>query len=128
MRINFRSIVLAPAVLAVASFAAVSAHAETTLKVPFAFKAAGKICPAGEYVMSEDTKSSIVTLRSKDSSRSFSWAAGPGAVKAGKATLRFDVSDSGYELRTAQYGLVTTSRLDGGKRSERMPAESVVGQ
>lgn len=130
MRINLRNTILAPAVLAVATFAAVSAHAEATLKVPFSFKAAGKICPAGEYVVSKDVNNTKVTLRSKDAARSFSWVVGPGdpAPNATKVTLRFDANGSDRELRTVQYGSVITSRLDKSKHSEHLPVETITGQ
>ncbi|HTJ29676.1 MAG TPA: hypothetical protein VL346_04220 [Acidobacteriaceae bacterium] len=131
MRISIRSIILAPAVLAVASFAAISAHAEATLKVPFSFTAAGKQCPAGNYVVSRDARSSLVTLRSKDAARSFTWVAGPGdpAPSATAVTLRFNEKGSEHELRSVQYGSSITSRLDKHtKHNEHVKVDTITGQ
>ena len=130
MRISFRNVILAPAVLAVATLAVTSAHAEATLKVPFSFKAEGKLCPAGDYVVSKDMKSSLVTLRSKDAGRSFTWVAGPGdpAPTATAVTLRFDAIGETHQLRSVQYGASITPRLDKGKHNEHVPVETITGQ
>jgi hypothetical protein len=131
MRISIRSIILAPAVLAVASFAAISAHAEATLKVPFSFTAAGKQCPAGDYIVSKDAKSSLVRLRSKESSRSFTWVVGPGDASptSTAVTLRFSEKGSDHELRSVQYGSSITSRLDKHtKHNEHVKVDAISGQ
>jgi len=128
MRINLRNTILAPAVLAAASFAAISAHAEATLKVPFSFTAAGKALPAGDYVVSKDAKSNLVTLRGKNGGSSFTWVTGPGDADAKKVTLRFDAVGATHELRTVQYGSSITGRLDKTKHNEHVPVETVTGQ
>lgn len=131
MRIHLRNIILAPAVLAVATLAATSAHAEATLKVPFSFKAVGKDCPAGDYVVSKDIKSNMVTLRSKESARSFTFLTGPGdpSPTATGVTLRFDETGSGHELRSVQYGSTITPRLDKKtKPSEHVRVDTITGQ
>jgi hypothetical protein len=131
MRNTLRTLFLAPAVLAVATFATTSAHAEATLKVPFSFTAGGKDCPAGDYTVSKDTKSNLVTLRSKESARSFTWVVGPGdpAPTATSVTLRFNDTGSAHELRTVQYGPEITSRLDKkAKHNEHVHVETITGQ
>jgi len=130
MRINLRNIILAPAVLAVASFAAVSAHADATLKVPFSFKAAGKVCPAGDYVVSKDSVGNLLKLRNKETGSVFTFVAGPGepAPNSNAVTLRFDETGTAYELRTVQYGSQITSRLDKSKHNEHVPVETITGQ
>jgi len=129
MRINLRNTILAPAVLAVAAFATVSAHADTTLKVPFSFTASGKSCPAGEYRVSKDAAHNLVTLRNIADGRSFTWTAGPGdpAPTSSTVTLRFNEIGTAHELRTLQYGPLKTSRLDK-NHSEHVPVETVTGQ
>ena len=130
MRFTLRNLFLAPAVLAVATFAATSAHAEATLKVPFNFTAAGKQCPAGLYTVNKDSKNSLVTLRSKESGRAFTWIVGPGDTAASTAvTLRFNETGSDHELRSVQYGSTTTSRLDKHtKHNEHVHVETISGQ
>jgi len=131
MRIPIRTIFLAPAVLAVASFATISAHAEATLKVPFSFHAGGKDCPAGDYVVSKDARSNLVTLRSKEATRSFTWVVGPGdpAPTATAVTLRFNETGNDHELRSVQYGSSITSRLDKkSKHNEHVKVDTISGQ
>jgi hypothetical protein len=131
MRITLRNTILVPAVLAIASFAAVSAHAATSLKVPFTFQAAGKNLPAGNYEVSKDASRQVVTLRNVADGRSFTWVAGPGApaVKSSTATLRFNEIGGSHELRSVQYGSLITSRLDQHtKHNEHVPVETVTGQ
>jgi len=128
MRINFRNTIMAPAVLAVASFVAVSAHAETTVKVPFAFKAEGKVCPAGDYVVSRDLNRNMLTLRSKQTGRSFMWVAGAGNAGAKDVALFFDSNGSSRQLRSVQDGVMSTSQLDKNKHNEHVPVETITGQ
>ena len=131
MRINLRNTILAPAVLAVATFAAVSAHADATLKVPFSFTAAGKDCPAGLYTVSKDITHNLVTLKSKEATRSFTWVVGPGdpAPNSTAVTLRFNETGSNHELRSVQYGSNITSRLDKkNKHNEHVHVDTITGQ
>jgi hypothetical protein len=112
MKSNFLKFVLAPAVLAFAALGASSAKAETTLKVPFDFTAAGKICPAGYYTVHRD--SDFITLYRKGSSESFTWIVGPGAPDPTdtKIALKFDEIGQTHVLQSVQYGSVVTARLD----------------
>lgn len=131
MRITLRYTILAPAVLAVATFAATSAHAATSVKVPFAFQAAGKNLPAGNYVVSKDASRQVVILRNEADGRSMTWVAGPGepAATSRTVTLRFNEIGTNHELRSVQYGPLVTSRLDTHtKHNEHVPVETVTGQ
>lgn len=104
--------VLAPAVLAVAALAATSAKAETTVKVPFNFTVAGKVCPAGYYTVHKDAD--FVTLLRKGSSDIFTWIVGPGAAEPNdtKVALKFDLIGNSHVLQSIQYGPAVTARLD----------------
>ena len=104
--------VLAPAVLAAAALTANSAMAETTLKVPFDFTAAGKVCPAGYYTVHKDAD--FVTLHRQGSSESFTFVIGPGSTDPfdTKVALKFDEIGKTHVLQSIQYGPVITARLD----------------
>ena len=107
--------VLASAVLAAAALAANVASAETTIKVPFSFTAAGKVCPAGYYVVQRDSgNGNFITLSHKGYSESFTWVVGPGepAPTDSKIALKFDHVGDAHILQSVQYGTVITSRLD----------------
>lgn len=113
MRINFKSFVLAPAVLAVAALATQTAVAESrTVNVPFNFVAAGKICPAGDYRVSEDNYGGSVSLVSQKNA--FVWLLEPGdsAVRDHHVVLTFDVDGPNYLLRTVKFGNSITPRID----------------
>ena len=79
MRSIFRKIVLASAFGVAIALAANSAMAATRVNVPFNFKVAGTTLPAGSYHVSHDSTGSFVTLRSLESSKSFTWLLTPGA-------------------------------------------------
>jgi len=94
-----------------------SAIAETTLKVPFSFTAAGKILPAGLYSVHEDSKEGFVTLTSKDTLRSYVWVVGPAEPnpdRNAQVSLKFDHMGDVYALRSIQYGSKITAQLDKG--------------
>jgi len=131
MKNTLKTLVLAPAVLAAAVLASNVASAEALVKVPFNFTVAGKVCPAGLYSVDRDNIGTMVTLRSKDAPRSFSWVVTPGdpAPTDSRVVLRFDAQGQTHALRNVQYGSVITSRLD--KKTvdtERVPALIVQGQ
>jgi hypothetical protein len=117
--------------MAAAALATNSASAEATLKVPFNFTAAGKICPAGEYAVDRDLNTNLVTLRSKDASRHFRWILGPssGDLSNSAVVLRFDEQGTGHSLRSIQYGATITSTVDKkDKHREAAPVQVMVGQ
>lgn len=106
--------VLAPAVLAAAVLATSSATAETTIKVPFQFTAAGQVCPAGYYTVRHDDNSGYVTLFRKGAPQSFMYVLGPGAADHSdtKVALKFDQLSGTHVLQSIQYGPLVTGRLD----------------
>ena len=130
MRSILRSLVLAPVMIAAAALATNSAMAETTVNVPFSFTVAGKICPAGQYLVKEAPSRSFVTLLNKNGSVGFSWILGPGDGATGSHpfTLRFEQQDQNYTLDSAEYGSSETHRLDKkGPRSEHKYVRIVQG-
>jgi hypothetical protein len=88
--------------------------AETTLRVPFSFTVAGKTCPAGHYIVKENTIGNYVTLTNEDSSRVFTWVLGPGTpdLTGNHVVLKFDVLGQAHALRSVEIGSMTTPRLD----------------
>ena len=113
MKFSFSKFVLAPAVLAAAALAANSAMAaEATVKVPFNFTAAGKVCPAGYYTVQRDAD--FITLTHRGFPESFTWVVGPGAPDPNdtKVALKFDQIGKTHMLQSIQYGSVVTARLD----------------
>ncbi|HEV2448302.1 MAG TPA: hypothetical protein VGS58_20360 [Candidatus Sulfopaludibacter sp.] len=106
--------VLAPAVLAAAVLATSSAKAETTIKVPFNFTAAGQVCPAGYYTVTRNDNTNFVTLSRKGTAQSFTYVIGPGAPGPNdtKIALKFDNLAGTHVLQSIQYGSRETSRLD----------------
>lgn len=122
-----RMIALASAMLA---FAVTSALAETTtVKVPFAFVASGRQCPAGVYTVARDTEFNVVRLQSADGARHFQWIIGPGQPSPydTSVVLTFDKWGNDYSLRTVQYRDKTTRRLDQ-KVPEYVPTRTIMGQ
>jgi len=122
MRINFKSFVLAPAVLAVAALATQTAVAEShVVNVPFTFVAAGHTCPAGNYSVSEDNYGGTVRLINRQNS--FAWILVPGdaTVRDHHVVLTFDVAGQNYLLRTVQFGTLVTPRIDK-KYKESIPS------
>lgn len=130
MRSILSKLVLAPVVLAAAALAANTAMAEARVNVPFNFTVAGKICPAGSYSIIEDSSRSMVTLRSVDASRSFSWLlrAGEPSPTDTNVTLRFDQQAKGYALQSVQYRALITPKLDKSQRNEHKPVRIIEGQ
>jgi hypothetical protein len=113
MRLAFGKLMLAPAMLAATALAANTAAAESTVNVPFAFTASGRIMPAGAYAITTDTFSNLVTLRNKETSQAFTAILADSAdPKNSGVTLQFDQLGASHTLRTIQYGWRTTSRLD----------------
>jgi hypothetical protein len=114
MRTVLGKLVLAPVVLAAAALAASTAAAQATVNVPFSFTAAGKVMPAGTYVLDKDAMANIVMLRNIHSTETFQWLLGPGdpAPTDRNVTLRFDDLDGTHALRSIQFASLITSRLD----------------
>jgi hypothetical protein len=90
------------------------AHADASVKVPFSFTVAGRVCPAGRYIIKGDPGTTTVTLVGRDSSKIFSWIVFPinGDANPKAVVLRFDQSGSEHVLRSIQYGSQSTTRLD----------------
>jgi hypothetical protein len=131
MRSILNKLVLVPAVAAVAALASNAAMAETLLKVPFNFTVAGKVCPAGTYSVERDRIGTLVTLKSMDAPRTFSWAVGPGdpAPSDARVVLSFDEQGQMHALRSVQYGARITARLDHKTHQpERAPMMVTEGQ
>jgi hypothetical protein len=112
MQFNLRNLVLTT--IAMTTLAASAAMAETTLKVPFDFTAAGKHCPAGTYSVEKNNIGTQVTLKSRESAKSFTWAVGPGDPNPAdtRVVLTFDALGQSRSLRTIQYGAMITNNLD----------------
>jgi hypothetical protein len=122
MRINFKSFVLTPAVLAVAALATTTAVAEShVIDVPFKFVAAGHTCPAGNYSVSEDNNGGTVRLSNRQNG--FVWILEPGdaTVRDHHVVLTFDVAGQNYLLRSVQFGSMITPRIDN-KYKESIPS------
>jgi hypothetical protein len=122
MRFNLGKLILAPAIMAAAALATHTAMAESTVKVPFGFSAAGKSWPAGEYSVQKDLGRDTVTLRSLDTADSFTSLLGPGepSTSDSHVTLKFEDAGSTHALRTIQYGSQITSRLDHNKHRQQI--------
>jgi hypothetical protein len=132
MKSIFRTLVVAPAVLAVAALAINTASAEEAhIKVPFSFTVNGKICPAGTYSLARDNNySNVVTLRGKDTA-SFTWVLGPGdaAPTDSKVVLRFDETSDTHALNAIQYGPLVKTGLDKNtKHTEHATTRIIQGQ
>ena len=130
MRSILQKFFLASAVAATAALATGSALAETTVSVPFSFTVNGKTCPPGIYSVGSNGTSDIVTLRSRDSSRSFAWilTSGDPSPYDGRIILRFDQDGGNYTLQSLQYRSLITSRLDGRQQMENGPTRVVLGR
>src|ERR1039457_2115492 len=121
MRSALRTLILAPALLAAAALATSTAQAETVLKVPFNFTVAGQDCPAGLYSLERDITANLITLRSKDGTRVFTWVIGPGDPdpKDTRISLKFAESGQAHTLKLVQYGnLVARPFESKAKRAE----------
>ncbi len=131
MKFSVRNIVIASVVMAAAAVTAVSASAETHLNVPFSFTVAGKVCPAGVYLVNKDLNTRLVTLTSKNTPETFRWLVNPGspAPNDSRVTLRFDEVGDSYTLKSVQYGALITSNLDKkSKTNENVSVRIIQGQ
>jgi hypothetical protein len=119
MRSIFHKLLLASAVVAGAALTTNAAMAATTVKVPFSFTVAGKILPAGDYLVKHDSTGSFVILENRESRQSFTWVLGPGRPEPNshKIVLNFDAADQTHALESIQYGSMTTARLDNRHKS-----------
>jgi len=123
MRSVFGKFILAPALMAAAALATGSAKAETNVKIPFNFSAAGTRWAAGDYAVKKDLSGNLVTLTNKETSQSFTAILGPGEPSQTdtRVALKFDASTNIHILRSIQVGPQITSRLDRDEvRSERL--------
>lgn len=130
MKSIFFKLGLAPALLA-AAFMTHSANAETTVNVPFNFTVAGQFWPAGTYTVAASSAESFVTLRSKDTTQSFTWNVGPGDPEPTdrRVILSFHRQRASYALQAVQFGDKTTPRLGTPqKRGEKLPSAATEGQ
>ena len=114
MRSTLRSLALAPVLMAAAALALPNVAAAETLKVPFQFTADGKVFPAGNYRVEEGAARNLITLRSADGSRGYTWITRPGGSDgAGHLViLKFDRWQDRHALRSIQYDNQVTPRLD----------------
>jgi hypothetical protein len=112
MKINFRTFVLASAVVASAALTTIPAVAatSTTLKVPFSFTIDGHVLPAGEYSVVRDINHNFVHLRSANSSDEYTWVGSGSADRADRVVMTFNAEN--HALETVQSGAVITPRID----------------
>jgi hypothetical protein len=103
--------ILAPVLLAAAALTTTTAQAEK-INVPFSFTVAGHNMLPGYYTVDRENSTNLVTFKSADGSKTFSWILGPGEPGPGdfKVALRFDTKT--HALRSIQYGSLVTQRLD----------------
>lgn len=130
MRLSLSTLVLAPALLAAA--AVMPQHASAAvLHVPFAFTVNGHNLPAGDYSVNSRLNGDAVILTTADHKQQFSWLLLPGDPAPGdsKVIMKFDTTDSGYQLRSIQYRALITSRLDKKSHdSEDKPVHVIRGE
>jgi hypothetical protein len=120
---------LVPAIAAAAALASHPAQAET-VKVPFAFSAAGHEFPAGSYTVDANINTNVVTLHLRESNKSFVWVLGPGDPAPGdqRVMLRFTTAAGTKVLESIQYGSKITSRLSQYDPHFREASRPVSGQ
>lgn len=129
MKLNLRTLVLASAVTATAALASIPALAATagaaTLHVPFRFSVAGRVLPAGNYIVKRDTNN-FISLQTEDASRNYTWITNP-ADNDGRIVLRFGVEGQKHVLESVQYGALVTPRLarHSGKTEDISPQYTV---
>ncbi|HLI03739.1 MAG TPA: hypothetical protein VKU93_05650 [Terracidiphilus sp.] len=138
MRIDLHSLILAPAMLAAATFAvhpaaAWAARPGSAVHIPFEFEVAGQTYPAGEYKVRPGSLGNTVALESY--LHTFVWIAGPGDANPAdqRTILTFDVLGSRHLLRSVQYHAMSTNQLDKKalkqmKEDIRPQEQSVAGQ
>jgi len=83
------------------ALAAISASAQpsTQVSVPFAFAAAGKIFPAGDYRVSLDESNDVVSLRGEDLKTIFLMTAPGESVPDDRRVLRFQHNGDDWSLQ-----------------------------
>ncbi len=114
MKSILRKFVWAPALLAGVALSAVSAKADTNIKVPFDFTVSGKVCPAGTYTVRHAKLGNFVTLERRGSSDVMTWVVGPGDSDptGRKVALRFHDLGHTHVLESIRYGSLSTPKLD----------------
>lgn len=112
------------AVLAAVALLSVNTAKAEIVNVPFAFRAQGKLFPAGQYRVNQSLGNGFVTLRSMDGSRSFTSVVTPGAPAPAdtRVVLDFDAGSATHELRSIQYHNQISGRLDRGSASAEREA------
>jgi len=116
MRSILRKVILASAFGAAVALAGNSAMAATRVNVPFSFNVAGQTLPAGAYHLVHEPTSAFVTLRSIDTSESYTWLLTPGpSEQSKKIALKFEDRNGTHVLESVQYCSKITPRLDGRK-------------
>ncbi len=131
MQNTLRKVLMASVAVAAIVAGTSSAIAESTVKVPFAFKVGNKICPAGEYVVQQGFNHNVVTLSNREGHVNFAWVLmpGDGLPNTPKASLKFDQIGDTQLLKSVQYGAQKTSPIDKGNRTlERPMTQTIIGQ
>lgn len=128
MKLSFRKIVLASVAVAAIAATTASAKAESLLKVPFSFKVAGKVCPAGVYEVAPGFNHNLLILKNRDSKVNFTWVLTPGdpAPTSTKVTMKFDTIGDSEFLHSIQYGSMSTPTLDKADRQRERPISHVI--
>ena len=118
MKFKFTTLVLATAALATAALTINTAGAEANkVNVPFSFKVAGKVLPAGEYSVERDRNGNFIKLQGKDPAQLVIVVASAMAADGKLVSLKFDTQNNEHVLETIQYGHMISSRLDKGSKS-----------
>ncbi len=112
MHSPLRKLIVASAVIAATAFTTGTAMAQRTVKVPFDFIAAGRVCTAGTYSLARNSVSNTVMLKSATGSCGMIWSIDQPASGADQTALRFDDVNGHHLLASIQYGRMTTDRLD----------------
>jgi hypothetical protein len=113
MKIKFTTLVLASAALAAAALAINTAQAEAAkINVPFSFKVAGKILPAGEYFVERVDFGNFIKLQGKDPAQLVIVVASAMSDDAKLVSLKFDTQEDVHVLRSIQCGRLVSQRLD----------------
>ena len=106
-----------------AAFTSVDANAQTAFNVPFSFNVGHSLLPAGIYSVERSGApwGKFVTLRSVQTSSTFTWTISPGQPLPTdtRVVLKFDEMGQAHLLRSVQYHSMITSRLDGHTRSNQ---------
>lgn len=119
MKIKFTTLVLATAALATAALAINTANAEaTSINVPFSFKVAGKVLPAGEYTVERDHTGNFIKLQGKDPAQLVIVVASAMAAESNLVSLKFGADNNQHVLQTIQYGHLISSKLDKGSKHQ----------